>query len=443
MKKSISILLATILMGSMVMSGCSKDASSSSVAGSSSSTETKVDDNAPVKLSITWWGSQSRHDYTNKLLEMYTAKHPNITFQATPSGWDGYFDKLSAQAAGNTMPDIMQMDYSFISTYSKNDTLADLTPYVKDKTINTSDVDANLLETGKIGDKLTGIVLGGLSLAITYSPAVFTKAGLAAPTSQWTWADFEKDMITIKEKTGTYGQSKIDNVSTFPYWVRQYGKNMYAEDGSKLGFDDDKVFVEYVSMLQRLQKAKAMPNPDEWAQISAKGKEAEPVVTGTAGATLDWSNYGVIVTKANPNLKLVTPPLTGTKALWNKPSMFFSVAKSSKNQKEAAKFIDWFLHDVDANKVIMAERGIPVSSTIRESLSAALTPQQKDMFDYADITIKNSTKAAPPEPAGVAEVNKALVDTINSFLYGKTSAEKSAADFRAKANEILGRNSSK
>ncbi|MBC8062147.1 MAG: extracellular solute-binding protein [Clostridiaceae bacterium] len=436
MKKSISILLAAVLMGSLVMSGCSKDSTSSS-------TEIKVDENAPVKLSITWWGSQSRHDYTNKLLEMYTAKHPNITFQATPSGWDGYFDKLSAQAAGNTMPDIMQMDYSFISTYSKNDTLADLTPYVNDKTINVGDVDTNLLGTGKINNKLTGIVLGGLSLAITYNPAVFTKAGLEAPTSQWTWADFEKAMITIKQKTGTYGQSKIDNISTFPYWVRQYGTNMYAADGTKLGFTDDKVFVEYVNMLQRLQKAKAMPNPDEWAQISAKGKEAEPVVTGTAGATLDWSKYGVIVTKANPNLKLVTPPLTGTKALWNKPSMFFSVAKSSKNQKEAAKFINWILNDAEANKVIMAERGIPVSAKIRESLTSTLTPQQKEMFDYADVTIKNSTPAAAPEPAGVAEVNKALVDTINSFLYGKASAEKSAADFRSKANEILGRNSTK
>jgi len=435
MKKSISILLATILMGSMVMSGCSSNASSSS------SSAAKVDDNAPVKLSITWWGSQSRHDYTKKLLDMYTAKHPNITFEASPSGWDGYFDKLSAQAAGNTMPDIIQMDYSFISTYSKNDTLADLTSFVNDKTLNLSDVDANLVNTGKLNGKLTGVALASTSLAITYSPAVFTKAGLAMPTSDWTWADFEKDMLQIKEKTGTFGQSKIDNISTFPYWVRQYAKTLYATDGTKLGYDDDKIYVDYVSMVQRLQKAKALPNPDEWAQISAKGKEAEPVVTGTAGATMDWANYAVIVAKANPNLKLVTPPLTGTKALWNKPAMFFSVAKASKNQKEAAKFIDWFLNDVEANKVIMAERGIPVSSKIRESLSASLTPQQKDMFDYADLAIKNSTKADPPEPAGVAEVQKAMVDTMNSFLYGKTTAEKSAADFRTKANEILGRNS--
>jgi len=434
MKKPISILLAAILTGTLAMSGCSK--------GSSSTTE-KVDENAPVKLSITWWGSQSRHDYTNKLLAMYTAKNPNITFQATPSGWDGYFDKISAQAAGDTMPDIMQMDYSFISTYSKNNTLADLTPYVTDKTIDLSNADTNLVDTGKVDNKLTGIVLASTALAITYNPEVFAKAGLEVPTSAWTWADFEKDMIQIHQKNGTFGQSKIDNISTFPYWVRQYGKTLYAADGTKLGYDDDQVFIDYASMLKRLQDAKALPNPDEWAQISAKGKEAEPVVTGEAGATMDWANYGVIVSKSNPNLKLVTPPYssTGTKALWNKPSMFFSVAKSSKNQKEAAKFINWFLNDPEANKVIMAERGIPISSEIRDGLKASLTAQQKDMFDYADVAIANSTKADPADPAGVAEVTKALTDTINSFLYNKTSAKESAADFRTKANEILGRNS--
>ncbi|MBU3177391.1 extracellular solute-binding protein [Clostridium estertheticum] len=435
MKKSMSILLAAVLTGSLALGGCGKS--------DTATTQPKADANAPVKLSITWWGSQSRHDYTNKLLSMYTAKYPNVTFQATPSGWDGYFDKISAQAAGDTMPDIMQMDYSFISTYSNNDTLADLTPYVTDKTIDLTNADQNLVNTGKVSGKLTGVVLASTGLAITYNPEVFKKAGLAMPTSAWTWADFEKDMITIQKKTGSYGQSKIDNISTFPYWVRQYGKTMYSADGTKLGYDNDSVFIDYANMLKRLQDAKALPNPDQWAQISAKGKEAEPVVTGTAGATMDWSNYGVIVSKSNPNLKLVTPPYssTGIKALWNKPAMFFSVAKSSKNQKEAAKFINWFLNDPEANKVINAERGIPVSSTVRDTLKPTLTPQQKDMFDYADVIVKNSTKADPADPAGVAEVTKALTDTVNSFLYGKTTAAQSAASFRTKSNEILGRNS--
>lgn len=431
MKKYISAMLAYAILGTLLFSGCSKY------------TETKIGKNAPVKLTVAWWGSQLRHEYTNKLLAIYTAKHPNVTFESKAYGWEGYFDKLSAQAAGNTMPDIIQMDYSYISTFTKNDTLADLATFINDKTIDLSYVDSNLADNGKVGGKYTGIVLGSTALAMVYNPEVLAKAGLSVPTTGWTWSDFEKDMYEIKEKTGDYGISKIDNVSTFPYWVRQFGKTLYSPNGTKLGYDDDKVFIEYVKMLQRLQSAKAMPNPDEWAQISANGKESEAVVTGAAGVTLDVANFAVIASKSNPNLKLVTPPYssTGIKALWNKPSMFFSVSKASKNQKAAAEFINWFINNEEANKVIRAERGIPVSSKIKESLKESLTVQQKDMFDYLDVAIQNSGKADPPEPAGVAEVNRVLTDSINLVLYNKTTEEKAAADFRTKADEILSRNS--
>jgi multiple sugar transport system substrate-binding protein len=429
-KRFLLTIAVFFIFVALTLSGCSKGEN------------VRLEDNTPVKLTIAWWGTQTRHEYTNKLLSMYAEKHPNVTFQAKGFGWEGYFDKLSAQAAGNIMPDIIQMDYSYISTFTKNETLADLTSYINDKTIDISDMDINLIGTGKVSNKLTGIVLGSTALAMVYNTEVYSKAGVFLPAHDWTWNDFEKDMLKIKEKTGNYGISKIDNISTFPYWVRQYGKTLYSSDGTKLGYDDPKIFVEYAQMLKRLQNSKAMPNPDEWAQISANGKEAEAVVTGTAGATLDVANFGVIVSKSNRNLKLVTPPYSssGIKALWNKPSMFFSVSKSSKNQKAAAEFINWFLNDEEANKVIMAERGIPVSSKIREGLRGSLTTEQNDMFNYADATAKNSSKADPPEPAGVAEVNKVLEQSINLALYNKITPEKAEEDFRLKANEILGKN---
>jgi multiple sugar transport system substrate-binding protein len=437
MKKTISLLLATAFMGTLVFSGCSKD--------TSGATSTSGDSDKKVKLTITWWGSQTRHDYTQKLLEMYTQKNPNITFESSPAGWNGYYDKLASLAAGNNLPDIIQTDYTSIATYTRNNTLADLSSFVNDKTINLDDVDANLVNSGKVDGKLTSMVLGSGVLAVTYNPDLFSQAGLPAPTPKWTWDEFEKNMITIREKTGKYGVGKLEALSNYPYWVRQYGKTMFSSDGTKLGYDDDAIFVEFVKMLQRLQNAKAMPNPDEWSQISAKGKEAEPVVTGSGATTFDWANYPVIVSKSNPNLKLVTPPnnSTATKALWSSPSMFFSIANGSKNQKEAAKFINWFINDIEANKVIMAERGVPSSSKVREALKPQLSAQQKDMFDYIDIAMKSATAIDPPDPSGAAEVTKLMADIINQVLYNKTTPEKAAADFRTKANEVLKRNTAK
>ena len=141
-------------------------------------TDGGVSTGEPVTLKITWWGGQGRHDYTQKLLDLYPESHPNVRFEAMPSGWDGYFDKLATQAASGAMPDIVQMDYLYISTYSRNNSLADLQPYVDDGTIEVSGIDENLLNSGMIDGKLTGMVLSSSYAVMGYNPAVLADAGI-------------------------------------------------------------------------------------------------------------------------------------------------------------------------------------------------------------------------------------------------------------------------
>jgi multiple sugar transport system substrate-binding protein len=448
-KRGIASCLIVLLVTMLALTGCSSsnnDSKASSSNSPSASAGAASTNNAiPVKLSITWWGSQTRHDYTQQLLDLYTKQNPHVTFEATPSGWDGYFDKLSAQAAGGKLPDIIQMDYGYIATFSNNNLLADLKPFVDSGTIDYSLIDANLAASGEVGGKLTGAVLSSAALATTYNPEVFEKAGVSAPTSDWTWQDFVSNMEQIQSKTQLYGVEKLGDIAILQYWIRQHGASLYSADSTSLGYSDDKIISDFLAMLKSLTDKKAMPNPDEWSQIASKGKEAEPVVTGEGGTTFDWSNFAVIASGSNPNLKLVTPPLDDnkTQALWIKPGMFFSTAESSKNKEEAAKFIDWFINSKEANDLIKGERGIPVSSKAREDLKPSLTPQQQDMFAYIDTAIKHSSKIDPPEPAGNAEVVKLFTDITNQVMYDKSTAEKAAADFRAKANDILARNSAK
>jgi len=449
MKKVSLSLMSMLLVLSLFIAGCSqardvdevKTEPTKAAAG-----ETEEESSAkPVVLSITWWGSQTRHDYTTKLLEMYSEKNPHVTFESTPSGWDGYFDKLAAQAAGNTMPDIIQMDNLYIATYTKNKTIADLYPFVSDKILDLSDVPEAMVKTGEIDGKLTGAILSSTALTVPYNPDVFAEAGVPEPTPNWTWSEFEEAMLAIKDKTEKYGYASdvLTDTNLLTYWIRQYGKSLYSEDGTELGYDDDQIFVDYLKMLYRLTKSGAMPTADEWMQIATKGKEARPVVTGDAGAMFEWANFGVIVESVNPNLKLAIPPYAdnGTKALWIKPGMFFSVAESSSNKAEAARFISWFINDIEANKIINTERGIPVASKVKEALKPQLTKQQMAMFDYLDLAAnEHAGPVSPPEPAGSAEVTKAMADQINLVLYDKKTPEQAAADFIKAANEILARN---
>lgn len=401
-----------------------------------------------ITLSIAWWGGQSRTEYTEKLLEVYTQSHPNIKFETSPSGWDGYFDKLATEAAAGTMPDIVQMDYLYITTYANNGAVADLQPYIDNGTIDVSNIDASMYNSGNVNGKLAGMVLSSSILAFSYNPSVLEAAGVAAPAQDWTWSDFITVCNQIKEKTGAYGMETnlTDNINCLSYYVRQRGEQLFSEDNKSLGYADDAVFVDFVNMIAGLVDTGAMPNPDQYASISALGKESFPIVTGDSGFRNDWSNYPTIVEASNDTLQLVTPPMAddGTKALWVKPGMFFSIAETSSDAKKqaAAEFINWFINSEEANDIILAERGTPVSSEIRSYLadSGKLTVKQAEMFAFVDEAVKVCTDAPAPDPAGVAEISEIYQSEIYNVLYGNCTAEEAAANFRKMANELLERN---
>lgn len=448
MRKGMKSLLALGLAGVMALSeaGCSGNGNAAASAGNSPASAANASE--PITLKITWWGSQSRHDYTQKLLDLYTKSHPNIKFSASPAGWDGYFEKLSTQTASGSMPDIVQMDYLYITTYAKNNSIADLQPYLDDKTIDVSSIDKNILNTGKVSGKMVGMVLSTSLLAFGYNPDVLSKAGVQVPTGDWTWDDFTKMSATVKEKTGIADSASIDpltDTNLFNYWVRQHGEKLFNDDSKSLGYKDDKLCADFFKMWKSMMDANTVPNPDEYSQISTLGLEAGPVVTGKAAMTQNWSNYATLVSKANNKIKIVTPPqLAGSdsKGLWLKPGMFFSVAQTSRHQKEAAEFINWFVNSEEANDIIMAERGTPVSSKIRDHMvsSGKMTQPQKDMFQYVDDATKLCGETPPPDPAGISEVNKVFKDIGYSAFYGKATPEEAAANFRKQANEILARN---
>ena len=451
LKKLAALGLAAVMALSAAGCGGSGESSGDTAANSGSqageTSQSGAAEGGDVTIKITWWGGQSRHDYTQKLLDTYTQSHPNVKFEAVPSGWDGYFDKLATQAASGAMPDIVQMDYLYITTYAKNHSLADLKPYMDDGTIDVTNIDQNLLNSGMIDGKMNGIVLASSYQSIGYNPDVLAEAGVAVPDSTWTWDDFLSMCRSVKEKTGKYGMANgpVDDANFFNYWVRQHGENLFSEDKKSIGYADDAVCADFIRMWADLMKEGAVPNPDEYAAIQTLGQEAGPVVTGDGATLVEWNNYASKVSAVNDKIRMVTPPLmagSDNKGLWMKPGMFFSIAETSKLMKEAAEFINWFVNSEEANDIIMAERGTPVSSEIRDYMvnSGKLSEQQQAMFKGVDEAAALCGATPDPDPVGMSEVNEAFKNAAYSAFYGQITPEEAAAKFRKDADAILSRN---
>lgn len=439
MKKIASLILAGAMVASLTACGGSGDDSATADSGSS---------DGKVTIKITWWGGDSRHAYTQELLDAYTAENPNVEFEATPAGWEGYFDKLSTQAASGSMPDIIQMDYLYIATYAKNNSLADLTEFVEDGTLDMSNVEESTLKTGEIDGKLAGIVAGTNALAVTYNPEVLAEVGVEEPTDDWTWEDYIELNTKVSEAKGTESAltatiGPFGDMNFFNYYIRQHGETLFTEDGTGLAFDDDSITADYFQMWADMSEADVAPDPDEQSQIATLGIETLPVVTNEAGTTLEWNTYPNKVASTNDTLKLaLMPGAEENNAMWLKPGMFWSVSETSEVKEECAKFINWMINSEEANDIIMAERGVPISSEIREYMinSGNMTETQTDMFEYIDKVTAIAGECPAADPGGIAEINKAFNDAGNSVQYGQATAEEAAKTFREQATEILERN---
>lgn len=457
MKKRMKRLVSLFLTGAMVfgLTACGGNAGGDSGSNSSSEGEQQESGGSEASggdekttIKITWWGGDSRHEYTQKLLDLYSEENPNVTFEATPAGWEGYFDKLSTQAASGSMPDIIQMDYLYISTYAKNNSLADLSEFIDSGVIDTSNVDEATLNTGLIGGKMAGIVAGTNALAVTYNPDVLEEAEVEAPADDWTWDDYVELNTKVTEKLGkesalTATIGPFGDMNFFNFWVRQHGETLFTEDGTGLAYEDDAILADYFQMWADMIEKDVAPDPDEQSQIASQGIETLPVVTGDAGTTLEWNTYANKVVSSNDKLKLaMMPGAAENNAIWMKPGMFWSVAETSEVKEECAKFINWMTNSEEANDIIAAERGVPISSSIREYMTGSgnMSDAQVEMFEYIDNVAEIAGACPAADPSGIAEINEAFANAGNSVAYGQATSEEAAKTFREKATEILERN---
>ncbi|MCP4404971.1 MAG: carbohydrate ABC transporter substrate-binding protein, partial [bacterium] len=263
----------------------------------------------------------------------------------------------------------------------------------------------------------------------------------------WTWEDFEKIALEIHEKSGIWGMgADLWNNGLWKAVFMGVGQQTYSADGKSLGYTDDQPLVDYMNMFMRLEKAGAIPtHAEDVGEFWPKGIEGQPIVSGKAAMVYMWSNQIIAVWNAageGREFKMVHLPRAkadGPAANYVKPGQFLAVTAHSKHPKEAAMFINYFTNSIEANKVLLAERGVPISSVVADGLKELLTSSQIEMFDYMALVETDSSPLPLPDPVKHAEIwdNVYLVEFISPILYGQISAEDGVKRYRDLVSEIL------
>ena len=390
-------------------------------------------------VNILWWGSQTRHDLTVKLIEKFEELNPDIDVVMDYSDWSGYWTKLPAQVAGGQTPDVFQMDYAYLSQYAENGVLAELDSYIADGSLDMSDVSENVLASGQVNGKTYAISTGTNAPAMLYRKDILDELGLTLPMNP-TMSEYAAVAKAVYEATGLRDTYVTDcSAVILRIHLRNYGLNLYNEDATALGFDDPKCLVNMWKLALQAQEEGWGLMPGEAAAVTA----FDSMVVDAWSRFQNSNELQAYRDATGKDIGMVMLPSMDdatTPALFLKPAMFWCVGADSENKEAAVRFINFFTNSPECFDIVGIERAVPISAKMREYVAPSLNETSQEVAAYIDF-VSQPGMTSPlmnADPAVASTVSELLDQYSEQVRYGMVDdLDATAREFMDKANAIL------
>lgn len=394
----------------------------------------------PVTLRVAWWGNQVRNTNTVNALEAYAAAHPGVTFQYEYSDWGGYWDKLAAQAASGSLPDIVQMDYAYIMQYVTKNQLHSLEEYIKNGIIDTQYIADSILDPATVNGERYGISMGLTLTCLEYDKAVVETAGITIG-EQLTWDEYIECSKTIYEKTGVKSFFPADR-KMLEIMSRSYGLELFNAEEHKIGLPDTSLFEKFFTITKETNEAEWHISPETLIEKSTASIETHPIVDQTT-----WTAF--FQTNQAPSLQLACgrelgvtnypqiadAPATG----YNMGTSSWACISSTSAHKDiAAEVIDYLTNSEVARDSLGVERGIPSSTAMADYIKPTLSAMEQESIILTN-TAAAKAKGLAVTPPGTGEFDALLNDLIEQIRYDEISPKEAAEQLYEEGNEILTR----
>lgn len=449
MKKALALTMAGLMTVSLAACGSTSSSVSKSTAETS---ETSSVSEAPTagdekSMAFSWWGNQVRNEGTQAVIDLYTQQNPEVTIDGQFSVWDDYWTKLATASAGHNLPDIIQMDASYLQQYANNGLVVDLQPYVDSGVIDVSNIPESALDLGRVNGGLYAINIATSGPSLVYNKTLLDGAGITVPDNM-TIAQFEDLCREIYEKTGYKTAIGYGTADFLKFWLRSQDLSLYSETGEGLGVNSYEDFLPYFQFYETGISEGWMIGSEVYAELANGSMEQNPLVYGSSPSMMSWcgnpfaSQLTALQTAADAQgieLAITSLPSDNLKkSNYLKPSMYLSISVDSSNPEEAAKFIDFWVNSVEANEILLCERGTPVNTEVANAIAPKLDEVSRMANDYiTNVLSPNSSVMNPLAPEGANEFEEVHASIQEAICYGSISAEEAAKQLYEQGNAVL------
>lgn len=425
---SIAVLSVALLM----LSACSNSGNGTADTGNGKET---------VELRFAWWGSEDRHTATLEAIKIFEEKNPGIKILPEYSGFDGYESKLQAQVAGNSAPDLFQ------STGDINNRLGIDALLPLDDTLDKTGMNTAVMESVAMDGKTVGAYIGLATDAYLYDKTLLDSLGIEPPTPPYTWDDLAAKFKEVYDKSGGKVYGAVDSSVAFDVF-KTFGVTAldapepFPNDATAYTFTEDQI-KSYYQYWADLRTVNAVAPPD----LSATSDDSANslIVKGkVAFVPIASSSFSRFQSQTKNTLDMVMMPQSATTQRTVLPgtSQLLSISTTTKHPEEAAKFLNFFVHDTDAAKVLKTTRGVLPTEEQQEALLSTSDLSEGDKKNIALIQSINKlegvTIAFPPNGPQVLNW-KGLIEKVGQEIaFGKVSVDEGAKKLMNEVNTAFG-----
>ena len=340
-------LLAAAAASVLALAGCSSAAKTEAATPQS---QADIDKAMTTPTTLTFWTWVPNIDQEVALFEK---KYPAVKVDVVNAGQgsDAYTKLRTALKAGSGGPDLAQIEYQYIPTFSITKSLVDLRPYGAEAN-KSKFVDWTWAQvTGPNGEILAYPQDTG-PMGLLYRADIFTKYGIAVPK---TWDDFAtaaRKLHAANPKIYLTDMS-ANEAAGWHGLMWQAGSKPYTVNGTTVGLAVDdtasKKVAGYWGGLAKEGVISTDPDfTDDWYQGFTQGKYATWITAAWAPAFLG----GSAKTTAGKWRAAPMPQWDSGKAVaGNWGGSTTAVIQGTKNPIAAAKFAEFLNTDADTTKM--------------------------------------------------------------------------------------------
>jgi multiple sugar transport system substrate-binding protein len=341
-KKTIAVLMASIMGSTLVLSGCS-----------SKETTTPKTTAEQVTIKFYTWEKTGYTAQQENIKKAFEDKNPNIKVEfvyPTDNNNTDYLQKMNTTLMSNNNDvDIFGASgAAYVSDFIKAGVMEPLDDYFKKEGVNYDDIYNFHF---KEGDKTYTVPTFETTWFVMLNKKLLDKAGLPVPPLNWTWDDYRE---YAKKLTSGTGKDKIYG-SYMHSWPDYIKMGIYANNSTPLFYDKTKELVVDQPMFKDWMKLRYDMESADKSQVPYSDVKSMNLAyrtmffNGQVGmlATGAWM-IGEIkgVDKYPHDFETAFAPLprfqNSEEGRTFGDSHYFGISKNSKHKEEAYKFLRFY-----------------------------------------------------------------------------------------------------